>query len=87
MVADALCYSGDRKHLNYQIALLEEQGHELSLAPVDALKPEMSVMLSLPDVEGGVKRRFHVLLLEQCDALGYIACWMVGLSVFLKLLQ
>lgn len=69
MVADALCYSGDRQHLNFQIALLKEQGHELSLAPVDALKPGMSVMLSQPEVEEGIKRRFHLLLLEQRDAL------------------
>jgi 4-amino-4-deoxy-L-arabinose transferase-like glycosyltransferase len=69
MVADVLCYSGDRQHLNFQVALLKEMGLDMLTTSRDELRPGMTVMLSQPEVEEWVQRRFHHLLLEQKDAL------------------
>lgn len=69
MVADALCYVGDRQHLNFQLALLKETGRDIQLTSRDELRPGMTVMLSQPEVEEWVQQRFHHLLLEQKDAL------------------
>lgn len=69
MIANVLSYTGDRQHLEFQQALLREQGIDLAHVAVDDLRPGMNVMLSQPIVEERIRQRYHVVLLDERDAM------------------
>lgn len=68
-LADVICYKGDRQHLNFQLALLREQGFDLPDANVETLEIGTKVMLSQEPVDQAVLRSYEVLLLESRDAM------------------
>lgn len=67
--ADVICYQGDRQHLDFQLALLREQGYDLPNAEIGSLAIGATVMLSQEPVNDSLLRTYHVLLLESRDAM------------------
>lgn len=67
--ADIFCFQGDQQHLNFQLALLGEQGINLPSGSDRALRAGDRVMISQPAIEKDLTERYHLLLLEARDAM------------------